>query len=139
MIETKVGKCSECGNDIVLKQAETLEEEEALTDNDRGFITHVGIPDLIFHADCHAKMVKEGRWDWDFLETSLSATRYEADIAKLLELDKAKGKWYHIPPIEGVSPLDVKYDKVAKKLVIPAGISFTPDKRVEKYVMVATE
>jgi len=136
MIERTIGKCAECGNDIVLKQAETLEEYETLTDNDRGFVTHIGIPDLIFHVDCHAKMVKEGRWDWDFVETSLSSTRYEADLELLLKLDKAKGEWHHIPPIEGVSPLDVKYDKVAKKLVVPSGIVFTPDKRVEKYVIV---
>jgi len=135
MIETKVGKCNECGNDIVLKQWETEEEELALTDNDRGFVEHVGIPDLMFHVNCHAKMVKEGRWDWDFVETSLSSTRYEADIGKLLELDKAKGKWHHIPPIEGVIPAQVEYDKAAKKLVIPSGITFTPDKRVEKYVV----
>jgi len=135
MIETKVGKCAECGNDIVLKQAETLEEYETLTDNDRGFITHVGIPDLMFHVDCHVLMCNEGRWDWDFVETSLSTTRYEADLAKLLELDKAKGEWHHIPPIEGVSPIQVRYDKVAKKLVIPTGISFKADKRVEKYVV----
>jgi len=136
MIERTVGKCSECGEDIILKVAETLEEEEKLTDNDRGYITHIGIPDLMFHVDCHAKMVKEGRWDWDFIETSLSTTRYEADLELLLKLDKAKGEWHHIPPIEGVSPLVVKYDKVAKKLVIPVGISFKADKRVEKYVAV---
>jgi len=135
MIETKVGKCSECGEDVILKVAETLEEEETLTDNDRGFITHVGIPDLMFHIDCHTKMVKEGRWDWDYVETSLSSTRYEADLELLLKLDKAKGEWHHIPPIEGVSPAQVRYDKVAKKLVIPAGISFKADKRVEKYVV----
>jgi len=135
MIETKIGKCSECGADIVLKQAETLEEEETLTDNDRGFVEHIGIEGLMFHVDCHTKMVKEARWDWDFLETTASATRYEADLELLLKLDKAKGEWHHIPPIEGVSPLDVKYDKVAKKLVIPAGISFKADKRVEKYVV----
>jgi len=135
MIERNVGKCAECGNDIILKIAETLEEEETLTDNDRGFITHVGIPDLMFHVNCHVLMQKEGRWDWDFLETSLSTTRYEADLELLLKLDKAKGKWHHIPPIEGVSPLDVTYDKVAKKLVIPAGITFKADKRVEKYVV----
>jgi len=136
MIERTIGKCAECGEDIILKQAETIEEEETLTNNDRGFITHVGIPDLLFHVDCHAKMVKEGRWDWDFVETSLSATRYEADLELLLKLDKAKGKWHHIPPIEGVSPMQVRYDKVAKKLVIPKGLIFTPDKRVEKYVIV---
>jgi len=136
MIETKVGVCSECGGDIILKVAETIEEEETLTDNDRGFITHVGIPDLMFHVDCHAKMVKEGRWDWDFVETSLSTTRYEADLELLLKLDKAKGRWHHIPPIEGVSPLVVKYDKATKKLVVPSGIPFTPDKRVEKHITV---
>jgi len=135
MIETVVGKCSECGNDIVLKEAETIEEYEKLTDNDRGFIEHIGIEGLRFHVNCHAKMVKEARWDWDFVETSLSATRYEADLAKLLELDKAKGKWHHIPEISGVSPAQVRYDEVAKKLVIPAGISFKADKRVEKYVV----
>jgi len=137
MIETKVGKCSECGEDIILKVAETLEEEETLTDNDRGFITHIGIPDLMFHVNCHVKMVKEARWDWDFVETSLSTTRYEADLELLLKLDKAKGKWHHIPPIEGVNPLDVKYDKATKKLVIPSGITFKADRRVEKYVVVA--
>jgi len=135
MIERNVGKCSECGNDIILKIAETLEEEETLTDNDRGFITHIGIPDLMFHVNCHVKMVKEGRWDWDFLETSLSSTRYEADLELLLKLDKAKGKWHYIPPIEGVTPMQVRYDKATKKLVIPSGIIFTPDKRVEKYVV----
>jgi len=137
MIERTVGKCAECGNDIVLKEAETIEEYEALTDNDRGFVSHVGIPDLMFHVNCHTKMVKEGRWDWDFVETSLSTTRYEADLELLLKLDQQKGRWHHIPEISGVSPLDVKYDKVAKKLVIPAGITFTPDKRVEKYVTTA--
>jgi len=135
MIERTVGKCGECGNDIVLKQAETLEEYEALTDNDRGFISHVGIPDLMFHVNCHVLMQKEARWDWDYIETSLSATRYEADLAKLLELDKAKGKWHHIPPIEGVSPDQVRYDKATKKLVIPPGITFKADPRVEKYVV----
>jgi len=135
MIETKVGVCSECGTDIVLKQAETLEEFEALTDNDRGYITHVGILDLMFHVDCHKKMCDEARWDWDFVETSLSSTRYEADLELLLKLDKAKGEWHHIPPIEGVSPTQVEYDRVAKKLVIPSGITFTADKRVEKYVV----
>jgi len=135
MIETKVGKCSECGEDIILKVAETLEEEEKLTDNDRGYIEHIGIPDLMFHVNCHAKMVKEGRWDWDFIETSLSTTRYEADLELLLKLDKAKGEWHHIPPIEGVSPAQVEYDRTTKKLVIPSGIPFTPDKRVEKYVV----
>jgi len=99
MIERIVGKCSECGTDIVLKQAETLEEEETLTDNDRGFVSHIGIADLMFHVDCHTKMVKEARWDWDFIETSLSTTRYEADLELLLKLDKAMGKWHHIPPI----------------------------------------
>jgi len=59
MIERKIGTCSECGTDIVLKQAETLEEYEALTDNDRGFITHVGIPELMFHVNCHALMCAE--------------------------------------------------------------------------------
>jgi len=135
MIETKVGKCSECGEDIILKVAETIEEEETLTDNDRGFITHVGIPDLMFHVNCHVLMCNEGRWDWDFIETSISSTRYEADIGKLLELDKAKGEWHYIPTIEGVSPLDVKYDKERKKLIIPSGITFTADPRVEKYVV----
>jgi len=139
MIERTIGKCAECGEDIVLKQAETIEEEETLTDNDRGFITHVGIPDLMFHVNCHKKMCDEARWDWDFLETAASATRYEADLELLLKLDKAKGKWHHIPPIEGVSPLDVTYDKATKKLVIPSGIPFTADKRVEKHVVVATE
>jgi len=139
MIETKVGTCSECGNDIILKIAETIEEYEKLTDNDRGFITHVGIPDLMFHVDCHVLMYKEGRWDWDYIETSLSSTRYEADLELLLKLDKAKGKWHHIPEIKGVSPLDVKFDKTTKKLIVPSGITFTPDKRVEKYVVVATE
>jgi len=136
MIKRNVGKCSECGDDIIVKVAETIEEFEKLTDNDMGFVEHVGIPDLIFHVNCHKKMCDEGRWDWDYIETSLSSTRYEADLELLLKLDQQKGKWHHIPPIEGVSPLDVKYDKVAKKLVIPAGISFTPDKRVEKYVAV---
>jgi len=136
MIERTVGKCAECGTDIVLKQAETLEEEETLTDNDRGFITHVGIPNLMFHVNCHVLMVKEARWDWDFVETSLSSTRYEADLELLLKLDKAKGEWHHIPPIEGVSPAQVEYDKVAKKLVIPAGIPFKADKRVEKRITV---
>jgi len=135
MIERKIGTCSECGTDIVLKQAETLEEEETLTDNDRGFIEHVGIPTLLFHVNCHVLMCDEGRWDWDFVETSLSTTRYEADLELLLKLDKAKGEWHHIPEISGVSPLVVKYDKVAKKLVIPAGITFKADKRVEKYVV----
>jgi len=137
MIERTVGKCSECGTDIVLKQPETIEEYETLTDNDRGFIEHIGIPDLMFHVDCHAKMVKEARWDWDYIETSLSTTRYEADLELLLKLDKARGEWLHIPPIEGVSPVQVRYDKATKKLVIPSGITFTADKRVEKYVVVA--
>jgi len=136
MIERNYGKCSECGNDIILKIAETIEEEETLTDNDRGFITHVGIPDLMFHVNCHVLMQKEGRWHWDYIETSLSATRYEADLGKLLELDKAKGEWHHIPPIEGVSPMQVEYDEATKKLVVPSGITFTPDERVEKYVVV---
>jgi len=135
MIERTVGKCAECGNDIILKIAETLEEEEMLTDNDRGFIEHIGIPDLMFHVNCHAKMVKEGRWDWDFVETSLSATRYEADLELLLKLDKAKGEWHHIPPIEGVNPAQVEYDRTTKKLVIPSGITFTADPRVEKYIV----
>jgi len=135
MIERTVGKCSECGTDIVLKQAETIEEYEKLTDNDRGFIEHIGIPDLMFHVDCHAKMVKEARWDWDFVETSLSATRYEADLELLLKLDQQKGKWHHIPEISGVSPVQVRYDKATKKLVVPKGLIFTPDKRVEKYVV----
>jgi len=139
MIERTVGKCAECGEDIILKIAETIEEEETLTDNDRGFITHVGIPDLMFHVDCHAKMVKEGRWDWDFVETSLSSTRYKADLELLLKLDKAKGKWHHIPPIGGVTPMQVRYDKATKKLVVPKGMIFKADKRVEKYVVVATE
>jgi len=135
MIETKVGKCAECGENIVLKQPETIEEEEALTDNDRGFITHVGIPDLMFHVDCHVLMCKEGRWHWDYIETSLSSTRYEVDLELLLKLDQQKGKWHHIPEISGVSPMQVRYDKATKKLVIPSGITFTPDKRVEKYVV----
>jgi len=137
MIERNIGKCSECGTNIIVKVAETIEEYEALTDNDRGFIEHIGIPNLLFHVNCHIIMCAEGRWHWDYVETTASATRYEADIGKLLELDKARGEWHHIPPIEGVSPLDVKYDKVAKKLVIPAGISFKADKRVEKYVVIA--
>jgi len=135
VIERTVGKCAECGNDIVLKEAGTVEEYEKLTDNDRGFITHVGIPDLMFHVSCHVLMCNEERWHWDFVETSLSNARYEADLELLLKLDKAKGEWHHIPPIEGVSPMQVRYDKVAKKLVIPAGVSFKADKRVEKYVM----
>jgi len=135
MIETKIGKCSECGEDIVLKEAETIEEYETLTDNDKGYISHIGIEGLMFHVNCHKKMCDERRWDWDFIETSLSSTRYEADLELLLKLDKAKGKWHHIPPIEGVSPLVVKYDKTTKKLVIPKGISFKVDKRVEKYVV----
>jgi len=139
MIERTVGKCAECGTDIVLKQAETLEEYEALTDNDRGFITHIGIPDLMFHVNCHVLMVKEARWDWDFVETSLSSTRYEADLELLLKLDKAKGEWHHIPPIEGVTPAQGEYDKANNKLVVPSGRTFTADKRVEKYVRVATE
>jgi len=139
MIETKVGKCSECGEDIILKVAETIEEFEKLTDNDRGYIGHVGIPDLMFHVNCHVLMVKEARWDWDFVETSLSATRYEADLELLLKLDQQKGKWHHIPPVSGVSPNQVRYDKATKKLVIPKGLIFKADKRVEKYVVVATE
>jgi len=135
MIERTVGTCAECGTDIVLKQAETIEEYETLTDNDRGFIEHVGIPTLLFHVNCHVLMCNEGRWDWDFVETSLSSTRYEADLELLLKLDKAKGEWYHIPPIEGVTPMQVRYDEVAKKLVIPSGITFTADPRVEKYVV----
>jgi len=135
MIERSVGKCSECDTDIVLKQAETIEEEETLTDNDRGFIEHVGIPTLLFHVNCHAKMVNEGRWHWDYIKTSLSSTRYEADLELLLKLDKAKGEWHHIPPIEGVSPMQVEYDKERKKLIIPSGITFTADPRVEKYVV----
>jgi len=135
MIERNVGKCAECGNDIILKIAETLEEEETLTDNDRGFISHVGIADLMFHVNCHVLMCNEGRWDWDFVETSLSSTRYEADLELLLKLDKAKGEWHHIPPIEGVTPMQVRYDEVNKKLVVPAGIPFTPDPRVANYVV----
>jgi len=135
MIERPVGKCAECGNDIILKIAETLEEEETLTDNDRGFITHVGIPTLLFHVNCHVLMCNEGRWDWDFVETSLSTTRYEADLELLLKLDKAKGEWHHIPPIEGVTPMQVRYDSARKKLVVPAGITFTADPRVANYVV----
>jgi len=136
MIERAIGKCSECGEDIVLKQPEKLEEYETLTDNDRGFVEHVGIEGLMFHVNCHKKMCDEGRWDWDFVETALSATRYEADLGKLLELDKAKGEWHHIPPIEGVSPLVVNYDKTTKKLVMPRGVEFKADKRVAKYIVV---
>jgi len=139
MIERTVGKCAECGDDIIVKIAETIEEFEKLTDNDKGYIEHIGIPDLMFHVDCHKKMCDEARWDWDFVETSLSSTRYEADLELLLKLDKAKGKWHHIPPIEGVSPMQVRYDKATKKLVVPSGITFKADKRVEKYVVVATE
>jgi len=136
MIETNIGKCSECGEDIILKQAEEVEEYEKLTDNDRGFVEHIGIEGLMFHVNCHKKMCDEGRWDWDYIETSLSSTRYEADLGKLLELDKAKGKWHYIPPIEGVSPFSVEYDKTAKKLVIPRGVEFKADKRVAKYIAV---
>jgi len=139
MIERNIGKCSECGGDIILKQAETIEEFEKLTDNDRGFITHVGIADLMFHVNCHLLMCDEGRWDWDFVETTASATRYEADLELLLKLDQQKGKWHHIPPIEGVSPMQVRYDKATKKLVVPSGITFKPSPQVEKYVVVATE
>jgi len=135
MIERTIGTCSECGNDIVLKQAETLEEEETLTNNDRGFIEHVGIANLLFHVNCHILMCNEGRWHWDYVETSLSTTRYEADLELLLKLDKAKGEWHHIPPIEGVTPMQVRYDSARKKLVVPAGITFTPDPRVANYVV----
>ena len=67
MVKQIIGKCAECGKDIVLIMPETEEEFKEWLENEdvRGYRYHIAIPDLLFHTSCQYKMHLEGRWKWD--------------------------------------------------------------------------
>lgn len=123
-----VGKCWECGKDIIVIEAPFLDEEELklyLENEDyHGVVGHAGIDGAIFHASCNWKMVMEGRWDWKVVKPKRGRKKktdmVKANLKKLLDMDRMEGRLKHIKPPKSIEvELDeIEYDDVNKKLVI---------------------